>query len=105
MDKAAALETVGKFRTALEQTGVPVSQMVLFGSFATGTFTEDSDIDVVVISESFKGLNHWQRIEKMTDALYKLFQPIEARALTPEEWDSGDSMTAKYAKTSTLISV
>jgi uncharacterized protein len=105
MDKAAALEIIRRFRAALEQTGVPVREMVLFGSFATGTFTEDSDIDVVVVSEAFSGLNHWQRIEKMTDALYELFQPIEARALTPEEWESGDSMTAIYAKTSTLISV
>jgi uncharacterized protein len=105
MDKAAALEIVSKFRTALEQTGVQVRQLILFGSYATGTFTEDSDIDVVVVSESFEGLNHWQRIEKMTDALYKLFLPIEARALTPEEWESGNSMTAMYAKTSTLISV
>jgi len=105
MDKTTALEIVRNFRTALEQTGVPVSQMVLFGSYATDKFTEDSDIDVVVISESFRGLNHWQRIEKMTDALYLLFQPIEARALTREEWESGDSMTALYAKTSTFISV
>ena len=105
MDKATALETLNKFRTVLEETGVPVSQLVLFGSFATGTFTENSDIDVVVVSESFKGLNHWQRIEKMTEALYKLFQPIEARALTPEEWESGNSITAMYAKTSTLITV
>jgi uncharacterized protein len=105
MDKATALETLSKFRTALEQTGVHVRQMVLFGSYATGTFTENSDIDVVVISDSFKGLNHWQRIEKMTDALYKLFQPIEARALTLEEWESDSSMTAMYAKTSTLIPV
>jgi uncharacterized protein len=105
MDKATAIETISKFRTALEETGVPVSQLVLFGSFASGTFTENSDIDVVVVSESFRGLNPWQRIEKMTDALYKLFQPIEARALTPEEWESGDSMTAMYARNGTLISV
>jgi predicted nucleotidyltransferase len=105
MDKAAALDIVRKFKTALERTGVPVDTMVLFGSFATGTFTDNSDIDVVVVSGAFEGLNHWQRIEKMTDALYELFQPIEPRALTPEEWESDDSMTAAYARTSTLIPV
>jgi uncharacterized protein len=105
MDKAAALDIVRKFKTALERTGTPVEQMILFGSFATGSFTDNSDIDVVVVSGAFEGLNHWQRIEKMTDALYELFQPIEPRALTPEEWSSADSMTAAYARTSTLIPV
>jgi predicted nucleotidyltransferase len=105
MDKAAALEAVWKFKVALERTGVPVRRMAIFGSYATGTFTENSDIDVIVVSEAFRGLNHWQRIEKMTDALYELFLPIEAHALTPEEWESGESMTAAYAKTSTLITV
>jgi predicted nucleotidyltransferase len=105
MDKTAALEAIRKFKIILERTGVPVRQMVLFGSYATGTFTENSDIDVVVVSDIFRGLNHWQRIEKMTSALYELFLPIETRALTPEEWESGESMTAAYARTSTLISV
>jgi predicted nucleotidyltransferase len=69
MDKAAFLEVVLKFKTLLERTGIPVRQMILFGSYATGSFTEDSDIDVVLVSDVFKGLNHWQRIEKMTPAL------------------------------------
>ena len=89
----------------LELNKIHINKAILFGSYANGTFNELSDIDLALVSESFKGLNHWQRIEKMTDALYRLFQPIEPRALTPEEWDSGDSMTALYAKTSTLISV
>ncbi|MDD5674613.1 MAG: nucleotidyltransferase domain-containing protein [Chitinivibrionales bacterium] len=105
MDKKTALEILNKFKASLERTGIPVHQMILFGSYATGTFTDDSDIDVVVVSEAFRELNHWQRIEKMTDALYELFQPIEPRALTPEEWESGESMTAAYARTSTLIPV
>jgi predicted nucleotidyltransferase len=69
MDKAAVIDIVRKFKTLLERTGIPVRQMILFGSYATGSFTEDSDIDVVVVSDAFKGLNHWQRIEKMTPAL------------------------------------
>ena len=105
MDKAAVLEIVRRFKLALERSGVPVSKVLLFGSYTTGTYNENSDVDVVVISEAFKGLNHWQRIERMTDALYAVFQPIEARPLTPEEWDSDESMTAAYAKTSTLIPV
>jgi uncharacterized protein len=105
MDKKAALEIVAKFKKTLGKTGVPVREMIVFGSFAADTFNENSDIDVIVVSEAFQGLNHWQRIEKMTEALYELFQPIEARALTPEEWASNESLTAAYAKTSPCICV
>lgn len=105
MDQDAVLEIVRKFRTALEKSGIAINQMVLFGSYASGTFTDSSDIDVVVVSDDFRGLNHWQRIEKMTDAMYELFQPIEPRALTPEEWVSGDSMTSSYARTGPLVLV
>lgn len=105
MDQNTAIGIVRKFKDALGRSGIPVEQVILFGSYAMGTYNDNSDIDVIVISKAFENLNHWQRIEKMTDALYELFQPIEARALTPQEWNSGESLTATYAGTGTLINV
>ena len=66
MDKAAAIIIVQRFREALERNGVHVT---------TWNYSETSDIDVVVVSDSFTGLNHWQRIERMANALYELFEP------------------------------
>jgi uncharacterized protein len=105
MDTATAIETVRALKEALERTGVSVQRIILFGSTALGTATDESDIDVAVVSETFRGLNHWERIERMTDALYERFQPIEARALTPEEWESSDSITAAYIRQGTAISI
>lgn len=59
---------------------------------------EESDIDLGVISEDFKGKNFWQRIEVLSDAIYEVFAPIEAIALTPEEWERGKSFVVDYAK-------
>ncbi|MCU0663512.1 MAG: nucleotidyltransferase domain-containing protein [Myxococcota bacterium] len=42
---------------ALEALGVPVSRVVLFGSWARGQANEWSDIDVVVISPIFDAPN------------------------------------------------
>ena len=105
MDKATALAVVRSFRTALERSGIGIRNLVLFGSYASNTYSEGSDIDVVVVSDSFKGLNNWQRIELMSDALYEVFQPIEARALTVEEWDTGESLTDLYVKSGVSISL
>jgi hypothetical protein len=30
--------------------------------------------------------------------IYEVFQPIEAVAPTPEEWDKGESVVVEYAK-------
>jgi predicted nucleotidyltransferase len=71
--------------------------VILYGSQAAGTATETSDIDVVVISESFSGKSYWERIEVLTEAIYAVYAPVEAVAMTPEEWEAGDSAIVDYA--------
>ncbi|OGJ90460.1 MAG: nucleotidyltransferase [Candidatus Raymondbacteria bacterium RifOxyA12_full_50_37] len=105
MDKETALNILRRFKASLEAHGVIVARMVLFGSYAAGTQTEGSDIDVVVVSNSFRKLNHWQRIELMSKALYEVFEPIETRALTTEEWENNSLLTVQYAKSGALITV
>jgi uncharacterized protein len=54
MDKSYALECVRSFAERVKQT-MRVRQIILFGSYATGAPTEDSDIDVAVITEDAPG--------------------------------------------------
>ncbi|MFQ5420051.1 MAG: nucleotidyltransferase domain-containing protein, partial [Anaerolineae bacterium] len=77
---------------------VQVEQMVLFGSHASGTARDDSDIDVAVISSTFTGKDYWERIDILSNAIYALFAPIEAIAFSPEEWQEGNSLIAQYAR-------
>ena len=98
MDKDNVSEIISCFRKALEAKGVKIDRIILYGSWAKGTQREDSDIDLVVISEDFKDKNFWQRINMLSDAIYEVFVPIEAIAVTPEEWERGDSFVADYAQ-------
>jgi predicted nucleotidyltransferase len=41
------------FVKLLGGSNIPVSKVILFGSYANGTAREDSDIDVAVVSERF----------------------------------------------------
>lgn len=98
MDKRPVLAIIRRFRRALEKQGVEAPRIILFGSWAKGTAHEGSDIDLAVISESFDGKGFWERIDILTTAVYQLFEPIEAIAFTPEEWDRGDSLIADFPR-------
>jgi len=98
MDKAAVLRIIRDFCRALEAEHIQPQKIILFGSYSTCTQRPDSDIDLVVISEDFVDKGYWERIEILAAALCRVFEPIEAVAMTPEEWQRGDSLIADYAR-------
>ncbi len=97
MDKNAVLKILGEFQSILDAKGIKPSKVILYGSYANENYTEASDIDVVIVSDDFAGMDYWQRIEVLTEAIYEIFEPIEAVAMTPEEWEKGDSFVCDYA--------
>lgn len=103
MDKKAVLEIISDFRKAMESVGIRCGKIILYGSYAAGNSRSDSDIDLVVISEDFAGKDYWQRIDLLSAAIYQVFKPIEAVAMTPDEWAAGDSLIVDYARSGQVV--
>ena len=103
MDKKAVLEILERFRLALEKHGVEPAMIVLFGSYSTGRQHEGSDIDVVVVSKDFEGKRLRERIRPLVDAIYELWEPIEAVPKTPKEWEEGSSLIVQFAKQGEVV--
>jgi uncharacterized protein len=103
VDKRAALDIVVRLRQGIEARGIRLQKVILHGSYAAGTHTAGSDIDVVLISDDFKGMGYWERVALLTDVIYDLFVPVEAVALTPEEWEHGDSFVVDYARNGEVL--
>ena len=103
MDKFTVLSILARFRIALERQGIGDARLVLFGSQAKGTAREDSDIDLIIISQAFEGKTLWERIQPTSKAICDVFEPIEAIAMTPAEWESGESIIAEYARDGEVI--
>ncbi len=76
---------------------------MLFGSYVTGQYRDDSDIDLVVISRDFENKSYWERIDRLSDAIYEIFEPIEARAFTPKEWNSRESIITDFAQNGEVV--
>ena len=94
MDKAVT-DPINKLKEALQQQGIRVSRIILYGSQATGRVEEHSDIDIVVISDDFKGMNILERLETLGLAMAKgrIMEPIEPLGYTEEEFSSKDRGT------------
>jgi len=69
----------------LRNLGIRVEKIILYGSFATNTSREDSDIDLLVISKDFKRMNLRKRLETLGIAAAHIRQPIQAVGYTPGE--------------------
>jgi hypothetical protein len=89
MDKAV-FEAIEEFKRALEYQGIRVKKIILYGSQATGKAGEHSDIDIVVISDDFEGINLLERLEILGVAMARarIFKPIEPLGYTEEEFDA-----------------
>ena len=99
MDQNEVLTVLSAFRAALDRRGVADARLVLYGSYAQGNARDESDIDVVVISETFEGLSFWDRTDVLARATLEVWgEPIEAVALTPSEWENGESVVVGYAR-------
>ncbi len=103
MGKTDVLIILRHLRELLERNNVRVERLILFGSWAKGTQQEGSDIDVVVISSDFKDKDYWSRINILSDAIYQVFAPIQAVAMTPEEWESKESPICDFAQKGEVI--
>jgi uncharacterized protein len=103
MDKNAVLNAIERLRMALDVGGVHVERIVLFGSWAHGAGTVDSDIDLVVISADFEGKSFWERLEDLARAHAEVFEPFDLVAMTPEEWDNHHSSVVDYAANGEVV--
>ena len=53
--KSEILNIAKKYVDLLNQSGFPISEAYLYGSYSNGTASEDSDIDIAIVSNKFEG--------------------------------------------------
>ena len=76
---------IERYRQELKNFNINSQKIILYGSYAKGNPREDSDIDLIVISDNFKDMNLRERLEILGIAAGRVFEPIEALGYTPKE--------------------
>ena len=84
-------KTIRRYLCGLQNMGIEVSQIILYGSYAKGRPKEYSDIDVAVVSPTFRKMDVFERQEILSQAHHNFGEPIEPIGLTPEQarWKRG----------------
>ena len=78
-------EIIVRYTDQLQKMGIHVERVMLFGSYASGTPHEGSDIDLVIVSSDWKKYNDIERLETLGIAAGRIMEPVEAIGVTPEE--------------------
>lgn len=85
-DEPAIVKEMAPFRRELARHLGDVREIIVFGSRVHGKPHEDSDVDVLVVSESFAGLTYVRRAA-LTRKAWKLPYPVDFLCYTPDEFD------------------
>ncbi|MCK4455243.1 MAG: nucleotidyltransferase domain-containing protein [Thermoplasmata archaeon] len=64
----------------------PIAELILFGSMAGEEPREESDIDLIIVSERFKGMNFLKRAARAYD-YWDLEYPVDFLCYTPHEFE------------------
>jgi predicted nucleotidyltransferase len=86
----------------LRHHGIPVAEVILFGSCVRGGNKEESDIDVAIVSDAFSGdrFEDRRRIVPLRRGIDNRIEPIP---LTPEAFAAGGNLVDEIKRTGIKI--
>jgi predicted nucleotidyltransferase len=66
-DRIKPQEIIEEYALELKKR-IEISQIILFGSAARGKMTKDSDVDLIVLSNSFRNMDFIKRLQLLSHA-------------------------------------
>lgn len=75
-----------RYKQNLIAMGLDVHRILLYGSRASGQPRVDSDMDLMVVSDSLAGLDLWERLALLGRARVGIDFPMEIQGMTREEF-------------------
>ena len=96
--KDLAIRKIKEYIRELKKHGIRIEKAYLFGSYARGNQHRDSDIDVLVISRDFSGLEFydWKRIVPFRRSIDVRIEPTAYR---PKDFTDSDPLSVEVMAT------
>lgn len=105
LTKESAIKTVRNFAAEVKKSGVHLSKVIIYGSYAYGKPNKWSDIDVALVADEFTGTGfndtaYFARINNK-----KPYIRIEAKTFPTEYFKKGDPFIDEVKKTGIEIKI
>ena len=86
----------------LEERGIDIEKIVIFGSYEKGEEKRDSDIDIIIVSKNFRNKDIFEKVE-ITRGIHRnlieeVEKPFDIMYYSDEEWEKGHSLIINVAK-------
>lgn len=93
------VEMIEKFIKLVEEDNIQIEKVILFGSYAKGNYTEDSDIDLAIISPDFKESEHIKNMSRLLLTASKLRADIQTIPYSVEEYNNPEGFIEEIINT------
>ncbi len=85
---------IDRYIKIVKQKNIAIEKIFLYGSYARGNATDDSDIDIAIISNDFKGERFEDR-RLLVPLRRKIDRRIEPMPFRSDEFNSGDPLAVE----------
>jgi len=103
LTRNAAIKVVRRYARDVQQRGVRLRSVILYGSFAKGTQHEWSDIDVALVADEFTGFTFNDKRLFPYVGIKKPYVRIEAKTYPTEYFKEGDPLVEEIIRTGVRI--
>ena len=101
--KGKPVDLARKYKKVLLESGVPVDELILFGSHAKKSARYDSDLDICVVSPIF-GKKPFEEMMKLGRIALKVDSMIEPHPYNPKDFKNKyDPLASEIKKTGIKI--
>ena len=98
------IEIVKRYVEELENNGIKVREAIVFGSHTKGAGSEESDIDIALISDGFSG-DRFEDRRRIVPLRRKIDSRIEPLPFRPEDFDNGGMLVEEIKRTGMRIPI
>jgi len=109
MDEAAVGQIAQFIKDLLKGRDITVDEIIVFGSYARGNYTKDSDLDMAVISRDFNGKDVFQKARMLKGLKWALVEKFELSfdivALSLKQWRESSSLVVDFVREGKVLSL